>query len=275
MVRFAPTRDSGESTENPRSITLKYLLDGIFEHPVAKMYAIASTLPVYDGLYRQDVKLQPIGFNLWNVTVPYGPEKKPAIGECTWAVDTTGGTAHITQSLETIQRYAPAGKTATDHKGAIGINKEGDVEGCDIVIPSCKWTETWNLSAAAASFAYIDTLEALTGHVNNATFRGKPAGEVRFDGATGGGSTKDPTMVVLTFHFVRSKSVTGITAGDITGIAKDGWQYLWYEYSAKADATAKATARRPRAAHVERVYDSADFSLLGIGTASLPAVQVT
>jgi hypothetical protein len=278
MVRFEQTRDSGQSTENPRSLTLKYLLEGIFGRNVARAYAIAATPSIASGLYRQDVKMDPGGFQIWFATVTYGPTKQRTIGEVRWNVDTTGGTAHITQALEHVQSYPKSGMTAPDHKGAIGVkrsNGERTVEGCDIVVPACKWTEAWTLSAAAAAFDYIDTLEALTGNVNNATFRGKAAGEVRFDGAVGGGSNVDPTQVEMTFHFTRSISVTNLTAGDITGIAKAGWQYLWYEYETQVDTNAQMSTEVPLAAHVERVYNAVDFSLLGIGTASLPANLIT
>lgn len=278
MVRFAPRPGSAHSTENPRSLNLLYLLEGIFEHSVARAYAIAATPAIAEGLYRQDVKLDPIGFCLWDVTVPYGTTKQPTIGECKWYVDTTGGTAHVTQALEHVHSYAKPGETAPDHKGAIGVkrtNGERTVEGCDIVVPAMKWHETWTLSAAAATFDYNEILEALTGRVNSSTFRGKPAGEVRFDGAVGGGSNADPTQVEMTYYFTRAKSVTGLTAGAVTGIAKSGWQYLWYEYESEADDTAKTTVEVVRAAHVERVYDAEDFSLLGIGTGSIPYVPIT
>ena len=38
----------------------------------------------------------------------------------------------------------PAGKTAADHKGAIGVTDHG-VEGCEIVVPKFSWSETWQL----------------------------------------------------------------------------------------------------------------------------------
>ena len=41
-----------------------------------------------------------------------------------------GGTQHITQSIATIQKYAPPGKTAPDFKGAIGVTHDS-VEGVD------------------------------------------------------------------------------------------------------------------------------------------------
>ena len=74
----------------------------------------------------------------WEGEVIYAPWDftPPAVGEERYEFETGGGTQHITQSIETIASYAPAGKTAPDHKGAIGVGTDNAVEGCDIESPS-------------------------------------------------------------------------------------------------------------------------------------------
>ena len=57
----------------------------------------------------------------------------------------------------------------------------------------------------------------------------------------------------------------GLTIGDITGIVKSGWAYLWLRYQEVEDTTAKMLIQKPIAAYVEQVYREGDFSLLGIG----------
>jgi hypothetical protein len=57
--------------------------------------------------------------------------------------------------------------------------------------------------------------------------------------------------------------------GDITGISKVGWQYLWVEYRKKAGGDANRNATVPVQVNVEEVLPPGDFSLLGIGTGSL------
>ncbi|NLE57630.1 MAG: hypothetical protein GX616_04670, partial [Planctomycetes bacterium] len=187
-----------------------------------------------------------------------------ADGEHKFSFDTTGGRQKITQSLQTINKYAPEGKTAADHKGAIGVTDSG-VEGCEIVVPKFAWTETWQLPIADYGWDYSDEVAELTGTVNNATFRGKAAGTVLFHGARGAASTKDPSLIEITYVFEYSKSVTNQTIGDITGVAKAGWQYLWVHYVQVHDETADAIAKRPDAVYVERVYEASDFGDLGIG----------
>ncbi len=54
--------------------------------------------------------------------------------------------------------------------------------------------------------------------------------------------------------------------GDIIGISKEGWEYLWVRYAYAEDAVAKALVKKPQAVYVESVYEQGDFSGLGIGT---------
>ncbi|MBN4052529.1 hypothetical protein JYT82_00275 [bacterium AH-315-K20] len=105
-------------------------------------------------------------------------------------------------------------------------------------------------------------LFALTGKVNNGVFRGFAAGECLFLGASG--SKRSDSDWEISFRFAASPNATNLTVGDITGIAKKGWEYLWVRYADAVDDTAKALVKKPSAAHVEQVYDSGNFAALGI-----------
>jgi len=254
---------SRSSAENPRSITLNYRLTGTNDDVFARAYAIACTAAMYDSLFRQDVKLTPIGESIWHIEVTYGPLKKPEVGDFKWAFDTGGHTAHITQSKESIFRKAAPGLQIEDHKGAIGKTDTCDVQGCDIVIPCFRWTEDWELNAESVSFAYAMILYTLTGSVNNAAFRDFAAGEVLFEGAAGSRSSKDPDIVQLSYHFRAEANAVNIKVGDIEGITKDGQDYMWIEYQMQKGLTRRIMP--PIQINVERVYLRKDFSLLGIG----------
>jgi hypothetical protein len=69
----------------------------------------------------------------------------------------------------------------------------------------------------------------------------------------------------ITFRFAASPNMTGLQIGDITGINKKGWEYLWVRYADDEDANAKVLIKKPIAAYVEKVYEDGDFSGLGIG----------
>ena len=163
-----------------------------------------------------------------------------------FSFDTGGVTAHITQSLATISRYAPSG-TAPDCQGAIGVTSDS-VEGTDITVPVYNFTETHYLPIATVTGAYKAALFQLTGKVNNAPFKGFATGEVLFLGASG--SQRGADDWEITYRFAASPNVTGLAVGPITGINKKGWEYLWVRYADAEDQNVlvKATDRRLRRA---------------------------
>jgi hypothetical protein len=98
--------------------------------------------------------------------------------------------------------------------------------------------------------------------VNNSAFKGFAAGECLFLGAAGtkrGGGDWE-----IGYRFASSPNVTGLTVGDITGINKKGWEYLWVRYADAEDAAAKALVKKPIAAYIEQVYPYGDLNALGI-----------
>ncbi|MEP0848622.1 MAG: hypothetical protein HRF50_17590 [Phycisphaerae bacterium] len=245
---------------------LRYTIFGTADNAEALNGLIAASPSLFDPwgsglifLPRDTVTIQPVGEMLWEGIVRYGTV--PATNESVFAFDTGGGTQHITQSLANVQRYAPPGQTAPDFKGAIGVTADS-VEGVDITVPVYHFSETHYLPPELVTDPYKATLFALTGKVNNGLFKGLAAGECLFVGAAGakrGGGDWE-----ITYRFAASPNVTGLTIGDITGIAKKGWEYLWVRYADAEDAAAKALVKKPTAVYVEKVYEEGDFSLLGI-----------
>lgn len=265
MTQFGLKSDGVRTTENPRSATLTYILAGPTDRTTARVYGLGATPTIVDGLWRQDVRVSQQSYNIWHLEVSYGPLQPREGGSYTWEFDTTGGTALIKQAKAHIQSYNASGTTTDDHDGAIGVNESGDVEGCEIITPAFRWSETWNIPVELIPWSYSQTLKAITGRVNSASFRGFAAGEVRFDGGKGRRSTKDPAFVEIVYSFTQSDNATGLSIGGISGIAKEGWQYLWVEYERQEAPSGERAVTIPIAVHVERVYDAADFYALGIG----------
>lgn len=266
--------DSREWTtgKNP-SVTLHYTLDGTANDLTAKALLLDNTPNYYDGLKRDEATLEPIVVDeitdtgKWACTVKYvkPQQSTPEVGDSTFSFETRGGTQHITQSLATVASYkAPSipGAAAPNFHGAIGVT-ENAVEGVDIVVPVYTFSENHYLDPADVTTAYKSVLFSLTGRVNDAPFKGLSAGECLFLGAAGTQRGDDPWEIG--FAFAASPNVTGLTVGEITGIAKKGWEYLWVRYQEAEDATARMLIRKPVAAYVERVYREGTFSALGIG----------
>lgn len=264
MEQFGVRTTSGE----PTSAEIPYAVWGATTSEIARGMAVGASPPTYTvngiPLFRKQATVEEVGPEAHVIHIIYGPIKPPELNEYKFAFDTTGGRQKITQSLETVHKYAPDGKTAADHNGAIGVTDHG-VEGCEIIVPKFSWTETWQLPIETYDWSYSQTLKAITGKVNAEMFRGFPAGQVLFRGGKGAASSKNPMLMEITFHFDQSDDVEAQTIGEITGVSKAGWEYLWVQYREVDDTDAKSFARRPVAAYVEKVYKATSFSPLGIG----------
>jgi len=250
-----------------KSIDLIYSITGTGSDATARTEMLSTAPGFHDGLKRLDesAHVEPVGNSLWQGTVRYEKQESTpsSVGESSFTFDTGGGTQHITQSLATIGSYAPAGSTAPNFKGAIGVTHDS-VEGVDITVPVYTFTETHIIAASAVDNAYKGNLFRLTGRVNNGGFKGTAAGECLFLGAAG--SKRGTDDWEITFRFAASPNRTGLTVGDITVASKKGWEYLWVRYADAEDAGAKMLIKQPVAAYVEKVYEEDNFALLGIGT---------
>lgn len=254
--------DSREATEGVDSPTvdLIHVVEGT-EDDAEVRALVESTIPaIHLGLVFQTYHMAHLGGGVWEVSSRYGKSEPKDTGASSFSFDTGGVTAHITQSLSTAGRYAPAGSTAPDCKGAIGVTTDS-VEGTDVTVPVYNFTETHYLPVASVSPAYKAALFGLTGRVNSGSFRGFAVGEVLFLGASG--SQRGADDWEITYRFAASPNVTGLAVGSITGIAKKGWEYLWVRYGDAEDEN--VLVKRPIAAYVEQVYPLGDFAGLGIG----------
>lgn len=240
------------------SLQLSYLLSGGGDEEDARLALQGESPDVWGIFTRQPVQVSQTSDTLWDGEVTYKYE--PADYELSF--DTTGGTTKVTQALSTRGSYVPDGYVAADFKGAINVTSDS-VEGVDIVIPNFAFSETWPLPSSRVSRPYQKVLRDITGTVNQSEFRGFDPGEVLFLGASGNQATAEKTKV--TYRFWAGKNAENLQVGDITVEAKYAWDYLWVRYIDKKDSASSSPVKIPRQVNVERVYDDADFGLLGIG----------
>ncbi len=221
--------------------------------------ALAGSPASYNGLIRRSVEIaERIANNAWKVAIRYDAPQpfEDSTPQPVFSFDSTGGTQHITQSIQTSGIYGPSASALLG--GAIGYDGE-NVAGVDITVPVWNWQETHYLTDAQLNTpAYY----ALTGSVNSDFFQGYQPGEVLFLGASG--QKRGDSRWEVNFKFAASPNQTGISVGAISGIAKSGWDYLWVQYGDDVDNTAKIRIKKPVAVYVEQVYDEAPFSILGI-----------
>ncbi len=205
------------------------------------------------------IDIERVGHELWKAHCRYVRLEE----DDEYTFDTTGGTQKVTQSLATIAAYAPPGFTPPDFQGAIGVSADR-VEGVDLIIPAYGFTVTKRFPDSIVTPAYRRDIFLLTGRTNDDVFFDCAEGEALFLGATG--SKRGRGDWSITFRFAGSPNVAGLSIGDITGITKPGWAYLWVRYADFEDSFAFALVKRPIAAYVEQVYHPGDYTVLLIGS---------
>ncbi|MCD0460068.1 hypothetical protein [Roseiconus lacunae] len=256
----------GSDSRGADSASRVFLLKGNSD-PLAcrnALYDGPVAINVYDGLVLNSMDRERMGPQEWQFTCSYD-SVTPDIGDYTISIDTTGG--QIMQTYAYAQTSFPApGQTATNFGNAIDV-QDGKPQGVQRVIPALKINVKAKIATeylGASTIAYAKAVAKLTGFVNSTSMFGGEfaAGELLFIGATGDIVAKNPQ---LTFSFLASENVTGLTIGDIVGINKKGHEYLWFDFSRSKDAATKRGNSSIRAAYVGQVYGTTDLNSMSIG----------
>jgi hypothetical protein len=176
-------------------------------------------------------------------------------------------TVKVRQSFNTVARYAKPGDTATNFKGGIGYDSEKKgFEGADKFVEAFTFSITkYFPKSIVENPGYIQSLRNCAFKTNNAPFRGFAAGEVIFVGASGSKRSADDYAV--TYKFMAGANAAGLALGDIVGITKAAWDYLWVVFHEVADETSnpKFLKQEPLFAYVEQLYFPANFpTYLGV-----------
>jgi hypothetical protein len=261
--------DSGEisESESSGSKTLIYAIN-CADETVASLWAMSDESPAVVMLpsgrlaYRDDYTTTPLGGRNFEVSINYNTAKAPedsggGDSGVDWNFGISGQTVHVTQSKE--QFKFPS--SATDYKKAIGVSNDG-VAGVDDEVGSLSWSEPHDFPRASITPAFARMLRSAYGKTNSGTFRGFEAQSVKFKGVTG--APKDAEMFKLNFNFEAGEHATGLTVGEISGISKKAWDYLWVRY--EDDDDSGNPIKKAIAVYVDRLKDTFDFSNFGIGT---------
>lgn len=254
-------------------------------------YVFLNTDLYLDGFTRREIICKPIGGGVWEVEVPYGTgefpngtgggasggggggpgaapgrEVPPPAGgdaplEGSFQFSIQAPRLRITQSLQTISSTPLAPFAAKDYKGAIAPDKDGRVQGAEVP-PQARSSFTRTVPGLVVTMNFYRTLVSLAGRTNAAKWYEFEARELLYQGCDG--SYKQGEGWTLTHKFdVEPNAVNiTITAGLVVP-AKKGFEYLWVDYHETTSGGLVVTT--PRAAYVEKVFEDADFTLLGIG----------
>lgn len=260
------THKKGDQAEINRLFIIQAATD--YADAMATLYGFIE--PIFGGLFLNGGDCREIGGGTYNGFARYTragqvAAKQPLTPDDPeqWEFTAEGGTQRITQSIKTIKTYHTGGSFSDEYSpfgGAIGVGQDGSIEGVEVATVGARIRARRVITAAQATGTYLNTLMRAKDGVNIAPWRGLAAGEVKF--RIGSTQTRTNGDVELIREWDVSPNQTGIAVGDITGIAKKGWQYLWIHYEDKEDATNKIIARVPKYAIVEQVYPEIDFTIL-------------
>lgn len=253
-AQVATSYDRDGNLEGAR---FRWWVNGTNDEDVVGGLVLAASSETYLNLYRLGVYPQTIDSNHWECDVDYGlrDDELPEFG---FEIGTTTAKVLYAKSQA---KFDPTGLTAPDVGLAIGVTPDG-IEGVDILIPTGCFSYALKLTDAQVTDGYKDLLFAATGTTNNAPWKGKAAGEVLFLGSSG--AKRGRAKWDVQYRFAYSKNVSGTIAG-VPSVTKSGWNYVWTMSADKIDNTAKAMTKQVRGLYVATVYDSTDFSALGLG----------
>lgn len=256
---------SGEAFDG-ESFQVGHFIFGAADVDEAKTDLLADVAGTRNGLPLRPLKtsIREVSSDVFEGVVTYAPLNRQQVANANSgrrSFSTTGGTASITQSRSTIASYAPSALDAPDFGGALNV-ADGRPGAVSVEVPALSLQITRIKPAADVTLTYQRTLAQLTGRVNSTTFEGFQAGELKFLGASG--NELEEGDFELTWDFAASFNETGLTVGDITGIDKKGWEYLWVYHAEEIDSTTNTRVIKPRAVYVEQLFETADFTSLGI-----------
>lgn len=251
------------------SISYKYLVYNEPSDVDAETLLLATAPADYRGLVRRDYSLEPLENDMWAGQVEYKlldspPERDQGDSYPGSMQGGTGGsTIHADYSLETTQAKAATDYTAatTDHKNAVNVTEDG-VEGVDIPSRQFRFTFTKLMADASVTSAYLTTLYGMTGCVNSAAYQPHAklptfaAGELLLEDFRF--NQRSAETWEFQYFFAGQPNITNLTVGDITGINKKGWEYLWFQFV--DDVQNNMKVKRPVRAYVERMLTTANFS---------------
>lgn len=245
---------------------LRYLVSGATDQTAAKAAVVAIAPTTLDGKGLLTVEAEELGSDFWQCEAVYGyrrSQKSNLPGYPRYEFSTSGGTQHITQSLETLKAYPSTGEVAYNFGGALCVGRDGEVGGTDIPAPEMRFSIDETRQATDVTFAYVNLVNSLTATVNNAAFSGYAAGEVLYLGATG--RQINPNKWEIHHEFAVSRNAINIRIGaSIVIPQKYGWDFLWVFYQEREDPSLPAIVTYPVCAYVERVLNYANHNLLGL-----------
>lgn len=224
------------------------------------------------------ISIQPIaGTDVWNVTAKYkegegNEQTDQEMALKNFNFSTQGKTAHIIQSLMTVNRYPVAGYTqAYDFNCGIGY-QDGEFAGVDIKRPNLVFQRDMWILEENLTWEHVRALAEFTGSVNSDRFYGFDPGQVLFAGVSQGQRATmkigDATLRYWQIGLAFEVAPNEVTYWNGNIVSKRGWDYAWV-LSMKTVMSGDAgqiVGRTPLQMNIEQVYPYKEFcAFFGFG----------
>lgn len=175
-----------------KSVELIYAVHGSSNDASVRSAVKQEAPSEYNGLYRQTIELEAKrSGSVWQATVTYGEKdltRSSVVSVSDFRFDTAQQTRRVYQAKSsTTKRFAKSGETAPDMKGVIGWDGEG-LNGVDVNVGAFRFSILRRFTDSEVTADYLRLLSRKHYRVNDAAFWLWDAGEVLFEGASGGRS---------------------------------------------------------------------------------------
>jgi hypothetical protein len=243
-----------------------YRIDGVAATTTEAAFAeadaalLADVPATWNGLNLTDYTIEALTDSTFAASVRYSSQELSSDGATEYSFQIGAESRRITHSRQTTA-YARSGETAPDFHGAIDVRDDGTIQGADILVPTSRFSYAKLMTPAVFDAAYQEAVEDVVGRVCDDAFAGRAAGSVMFLGASGSGKMGE--FVRVTFEFVKGIEETR-TYGEIEDVVIPPFHHAWPLYERVHDSSGNAIATDVKAVYVERIFDEADFSALGI-----------
>lgn len=242
--------------------------------PIAAVNAVLAEAPTtVDGFPYQNYRYDEIATDKFDVELNYSftgggnPPRDVLEGEAQYSFETTLESVKIYKSLGRQSSYFDSSLLPGINQaevdalfpGALQVDAEDRVQGTTIQVPVTRFRYRFRVPDLTVTQSYQILVEDLTATVNDDTYKGRPAGSVRFDGANGTQSS-DGTWD-LDYRFTRRPNISDETIGGITGVNADGWDFVWPYFIPLRDGDGNITTN-PAYVFVDRIYPRADLTEL-------------
>lgn len=276
-VTLAWDEGPAKEVEGGASRTLRYEISGTDDREAAVAALMANAEYEVGGLLAASYDVERVGDEEWDGIVGYGAVEyggkiEPPMLAHEFSMSGGGWQKFIKHSLQTIDVKTNGFVSPPDFKQLINVVMEDGFytpKGLQLGGEEDTFQVSATLDSISASFLsklwrYRRCMNSVGVEMNIDGVRASfDPGELLFLYADVHYRRSDRKWMV-TEHWSASENVEGLSVGDITGINKRGFDYLWFLEQTTLSGDPKVLQIVPWIAYVEQVYETRDLNELAL-----------